>query len=120
MKHLKLYKSIGLIFLLCVLFLVGCGPEITSTKTSKVEATIIDTYHRSAYMSFVRSGKTNIPVRHPERSTITLSYDNGTFEIDCTTEQYEDFTNSLNCTITCTLVEDYYDDGTIKRSITLE
>ena len=105
--------------------IVGCSGfknsmEITSTTSYGIEPIIEDTYYRSAYNSFIRSGNATIPVRHPEISNVTLSYDNATFKINCTKEEYDKYSSMIGSSIRCTLTEDHYGDGTIRRKITLQ
>lgn len=102
-----------LILIAVVISLTGCA-KVIDTQTEVVEATIVDTYYKGAWVQMIISGKTIIPISHPAEYWVNLQYG----EITTSFNSYDLYSichGKDGDTIQCSLITETYDDGTVKQ-----
>ena len=110
MKKTKI-KIICLLLLSLIFFIVGCATLI-KTETVDVEAVVVDSWYQIGYSVPVRVGNTTTYVRHPAKYIVVVEYEDLDLTIN-NEELYQQYKNRIGDTITCTMVIQYYDDGSI-------
>ena len=96
--------------------LVGCA-KLISTEYENVEVTIMDEYHRGAYVTPIYTGKVMTMVTHPAVYRITVRYNDVEYTIN-DRETYNKYSNKIGETTIGVLEIRTYDDGSIKFNIT--
>lgn len=102
-----------LILIAVVVSLTGCA-KLIDTQEELIEATIVDTYYKGAWIQMIPSGKTMIPISHPAKHEVILRYN----EIQTTINNYDLYSichGKNGTTIQCTLITKSYDDGSMKQ-----
>lgn len=115
------FRGIVLAFLLLIatLSFAGCK-ECIGIERVDVKVVVVDAYHRAAYVTPVRCGKSTMFVSHPAVYKITVRY-NGTKYVIPGRETYQKYKNKIGKTVTGQLEIATYDDGTTtERVISLE
>ena len=107
-----------LLITVMLLYLVSCA-ELISTETQEVEATVTDVDYKSAWTSMIMSGKVMIPVTHPAKYKVTITYQNATLTVD-DEELYDYYKDNIGATVKCDLITEYYDDGTVRQTLKLK
>ena len=107
--------SFVLISTLCVCT-TSCA-KLIDTTYEEVEVTIIDSYHRAAYMTPMCVGKTITFQHHPARWYIYVTYNGEQYDISGS-DTYHAYKNRIGETVMGTLKTNTYDDGSIYLDIT--
>lgn len=105
----------GLVIIMVCLCFVGCAKCI-GTETSVEQVEIIDTYHRSAWIQPVVSGKVHTFIHHSAVYQIIVSYNNIIYKIN-SKETYDKYKNQVGEIVDATIEKSSYDDGTVKYSV---
>ena len=111
-------KNRMLVLLLLAVFifsLVGCAKCI-STEYENVEVTIVDSYHRSMYMTPIRAGKVTTMVTYPAVWRITVEY-NGVEYTVSGSDTYNKYKDKIGQTTIGELEIKTYDNGTVEYDI---
>ena len=98
-----------------MLTMLGCA-ELVSCETETIEVTIVDSYHRSAWLQPVRAGKVTTFITHPATYSITFEYEDRTYSISGQ-DVYEKYKNKIGQTTTATLEIKTYDNGKVYTDI---
>lgn len=109
---MKKYLFIALLILLiCTIAfcITGCK-KVVSTEYITVDATIIDTYHRSTYTTPMKVGKTTTLQVHPAVYKTYLKYNNEEYSVSGS-DIYNYCKKRIGSTIKCEIQIDTYDDG---------
>ena len=107
-------RFVALLILIAVIVsLTGCA-KLTDTREEVVEATIVDTYHKGAWVHVMVIGKSIIPVSHPAKYEVTLKYNEIQTTID-NSDLYSICHGKNGTTIQCNLITKSYDDGSVKQ-----
>lgn len=96
-------------------YLVSCA-ELINTETQEVDAIVTDVYYKKKWVQMIYSGKTMIPIVHRAQYQVTLTYENITLTVD-NEEFYNTYKDSIGTTVKCDLITEYYDDGSIYRTL---
>lgn len=112
---MKKVNSIILILLIITLMFSGCA-KLVHSETTVVEAEVVATYHKNAWMQPIKSGKTFTFIHHPEQNCVVVEYDGVRLTID-DIGVYQQYKDAIGQTIQCKMVTDYYDDNTCKRHL---
>lgn len=111
-----------IILLLLITILTTCLPgckKVLRTETKVVEATVVETYHRGAWMQPIWNGKFYTYIHHSAKHEVTLKYENYKITVD-NQDLYNKCKNNIGSTVECNLVTTYYDDGTTKTKLKWE
>ena len=113
-------KFIALLVLVLMLFtcLPGCA-KVIDTKSTVVEAIVVDTHHKSAWTQRIYTGKTWIIRHHRAKYQVMLKYKDYKTTID-NKDLYDQYKDNIGAIVECNLVTTYYDDGTIKTELEWE
>ncbi len=112
MKKLLILVLITSLLLPC---LVSCA-ELINAETQEVDATVTDVYYKKKWVQMIYNGKTTTPIVHRAQYKITLTYKNVTLTVD-NKEFYDIYKDKVGSTVKCDLITEYYDDGTIRRTL---
>lgn len=105
-------RQISILLLCLSVLLTGCT-KIVRSEEIEIQATIKGTYHRDAYTECVNSGSSII---NDEVNTVSLEYDDEIYTLHGI-EYYQYCLDRIGSVVSCTLVIDYYDDGSTKKRI---
>lgn len=111
-----------IILLLLVLILTTCLPgcaKVVRTETKVVEATVVDTHHKSAWTQLVWNGKFYTHIYHSAQYKVTLQYEDYEITVD-DDNLYHKYKDNIGSTVECNLVTTYYDNGTSKTKLEWE
>ena len=111
---MKRFPSILLIAVILI-YLVGCA-KIIDTKRETVEVKIVDSYHRSAWVQTISTGKVTTTVPHPEIYRIYVEYDGVEYTVSGS-DTYRAYKDKIGETVSATLEINTYDNGTTKKII---
>jgi hypothetical protein len=114
---MKKIISIALIAIL-LLCLSSCA-ELINTETQEVDATITDVYFKSAWVQPISTGKTMMMVTHPAQYKVTFEYEGVTLTVN-NKKLYDFCKENMDCTVKCNLIIEYYDDGTVRKTLKLK
>lgn len=114
---MKKIISIALIALTLFCF-TGCA-ELINTETQEVDATITDVYFKSAWVQLIPTGKTMVTVTHPAQYKVTFEYEGVTLTVN-NKKIYDFCKENIDCTVKCNLIIEYYDDGTVRKTLELK
>ena len=109
-------------FIVCLLVAIiainitACAKCI-STESKEVEVTISDSYHRNAYTTMMKSGKTIVPITHPAVYRISVSYKEKTYTVSGS-DTYKKFKDKIGEKAYATLIVKTYDNGKTYANIT--
>ena len=106
MKRIILLVLTG-IFLLT---LVGCA-KVINTETITVDATVIETSHRGAWIQPVVAGKFRTFITHPEQNIVKIQYEDIVISVN-DKELYNYYKDRNGETIKCNLITKYFDNNT--------
>ena len=106
MKRIILLVLAG-IFLLT---LVGCA-KVINTETITVDATVIETSHRGAWIQPVVAGKVTTFITHPEQNIVKIQYEDIVISVN-DKELYNYYKDRNGETIECNLITKYFDNIT--------
>ena len=105
--------TLTLVLFIIILTFAGCAKLIRSDETI-VDATIVDTYHKNAWIQPMRVGKVTTFINHPAKHCVVVEYDGIKLTIN-DREIYQQYKDQIGQTIKCKLITDYYDDNTCKQ-----
>lgn len=114
---MKLKNRIFAILLLVVLIfsLVGCAKCI-STEYKNVEVTIVDKYHKAAWVQPIFNGKTTTLITHPAVWRITVEYNDVEYTISGS-DAYNKYKDKIGQIAIGELEIKTYDDGTVEYDV---
>lgn len=107
---------ITILISIMVMNLMACAKCI-NTETKEVEVTISDSYHRGSYITFVKSGKVNVPITHSAVYHIQVTYDGATYTVSGS-DTYNKYKDKIGERVKATLVTKTYDNGKTYNNIT--
>lgn len=110
-------KSFNIMVIVCLIFLLTGCKKCISTEYENIEVTIVDEYHRRAYSTPRRIGKTTTMRVHPAVYRITVEYNSIKYTISGK-NTYNKYKEKVGQTIFATLEVRTYDDGSVKYDIT--
>jgi hypothetical protein len=113
-------KFITLLLLVSILLtcLSGCA-KVVRTETTVVEATVVDTYHKAAWMQPIWNGKFFSYIFYSAEYKVTLQYENYKITVD-DESLYRTYKDNIGAIVECNLVTTYYDDDTSKTELKWE
>ena len=107
-----------LVAIMSIFCLSGCKKAVHA-ETTVVKATVVDTYHKSAWMQSVYNGKGFTYIRHPAKYNVTLQYED--YEVTVNNQKlYNQYKDNIGAIVECNLVTTYYDDGTSETKLKWE
>lgn len=111
-------KKIIVAILICIMAmsLMACAKCI-NTETKEVEVTISDSYYQGSYITFIRSGKVNVPINHPAVYNIKATYNEKTYTVSGY-DTYNKYKDKIGEKAKATLVTKTYDNGKTYNNIT--
>lgn len=107
---------------LCMLVLIltfcvtGCK-KIVNVKYKEVNVTIEKADYDPPRVTYIHSGKTNIPISRSASYEVIVSYNGKQYCID-NSATYKKYKDKVGETVTGTLEETWLEDGTVRYDIT--
>lgn len=112
---MKKIISMSLVIIMISLCFVGCAKCI-GTETNVEQVEVIDTYHRSAWIQPVVSGKVRTFIHHPAVYQVIVSYNDVEYRVNGK-ETYDKYKDRVGEIVNATIEKNSYDDGTVKYSV---
>lgn len=113
---MKKIISMGLVITMICLCFIGCAKCI-GTETNVEQVEVIDTYHRSAWIQPLVSGKVHTFIHHPAVYQVIVSYNDVEYRVGGK-EIYDKYKDRVGETVNATIEKNSYDDRTVKYSVT--
>ena len=109
----KFISAITILFL--VFILTGCT-KVINTEYKNVDVTVVDKYHRSAWVQPVFNGKTTHLITHPAKYRIIVEYENTEYRINGS-DVYNRYKDKVGQQAIGICKVRTYDNGTVKYDV---